>query len=1185
MPSRNLTGSVSLINVNGESQSNAFVPSLLTWTPVAQRSRSVSLAESIPARSYAIRLNLFGDDSIDYSLSSSLSLQILDAESPLPPPVATSVSYSSDGSYALIQFSNQSNFEGLPPSFVCSRLFSFICAGVSTCSWIDSMTVRADVATFDTCMKPGGIVSVLPRNDLRAACPVGRVCSSQRLWSTSPSANITVSAPQVALSPEMYISAPSTIGNGSSYILDVSASAGNGGRSWRSFAIDVSVLESGDGQITNSSTLRSYIQRTFKISPPTKIGSEYFQPGQSFTISLCNFFISMRFRYASTTLTVVDAVIPTVSIAGNRIMEITTSKGLMVAGDARAASSRSSSAVGLSTSWSVYLDGVPTDISSTSRNLYNFGVAPYALQTGKVYEIVFSAVIAGGKSASCSVQVIVKTGELKAVIAGSNQRSIRIQELLVLDGPTSKDEDLAPTSALSLSYTWKCSQSFPVLSDNCDSIVDLNAFTSSMFSSKLVLKPIASASQAVMEIALIVAEIAQLRTASTSVTVTVLPILSPLISIESLVGSGRRQINPSDELQLLAKVGIPSTAIGNISWSMDSTSGLTLSNLVSTPLTETWNAKNDIQIVTSYLRLLSNSLSAGVTYNFILTGFLRSPVAAALSIAIEVNRLPQPGNCDVYPKEGFGLTDIYLFSCSNWVDVDLPILYEFSYRTESGTNLVVKSASKTSFRDLVLPMGSKGSNYSVLCLADIIDDFNAVSSMSMSVTVLPLPSFSTEQQLEMASSSLHTDAGENPDDIKQSTGVISYLLNVVNCTLTPNCATLNRQGCANVDHTCGPCLPDDFIGREGDANELCVPQSDRRRLVVSGSILKSCAGNCSGHGSCQYKSCLTKKLIAACFENNFECTAECDCEPNYAGSASCSVPLETWEAKMRYRKSLLDRVALLLQLEDVSKQSMKSIIDYIRVVAQNPYELSDYSKSKAIAMIKEILINAESYGISFNDVSVLFSVLNALADSISLDSVSTSNSSIVRRLRQSRRLLGSFDSVLDGFMSSLSQFGSLISNQCLPGQTLASIVFSNYRFSSGAFASNCDRNKSIVLPMTGWEQFLGVTANQFQIPLCTVNESALRMTVINMTPTLLELNAVFDSDVMSLSLSLVPCMSDNCRTTFVLSRNQGFVLQNTSQMSPREFTTHCKDGITELVRLSCGESGNDIVVQCNGMAV
>jgi hypothetical protein len=1186
LPSRNLTGSVSLINVNGESQSNAFVPSLLTWTPVAQRSRSVSLAESIPAGSYAIKLKLFGDDSIDYSLSSSLSLQILDAESSLPPPVATSVSYSSDGSYALIQFSSQSNFGGLPPSFVCSRLFSFICAGVSTCSWIDSMTVRADVATFDTCMKPGDIVSVLPRNELRAACPVGRVCSSQRLWSTSPSANITVSAPQVALSPDVYISAPAIIGNGSSYILDVSASAGNGGRSWRSFAIDVSVLESGDGQITNSSNLRSYIQRTFKFSPPTKIGSEYFQPGQSylFTISLCNFLFQCG--SASTTVTVVDAVIPTVSIAGNRVLEITTSNGLMLAGDARAASSRSSSAVGLSTSWAVYLDGVPTDISSTSRNPYNFGVAPYALQTGKVYEIVFSAVIAGGKSASCSVQVIVKTGELKAVIAGSNQRSVRIQESLVLDGSSSKDEDLAPASALSLSYTWKCSQSFPVLSDNCDSIVDLNDFASSMFSSKLVLKPVASASQAVMEIALIVADIAQLRTASTSVTVTVLPILSPLISIESLVGSGKRQINPSDELQLLAKVGIPSTAIGNISWSMDSTSGLTLSNLISTPLTQTWNAKNDVQIVTSYLRLLPNSLSAGVTYNFILTGFLRSPgVTAALSIAIEVNRPPQPGNCDVYPKEGFGLTDIYSFSCSNWVDVDLPILYEFSYRTESGTNLVVKSASKTSFRDLVLPMGSKDSNYSVLCLADIIDDFNAVSSMSMSVTVLPLPSFSTEQQLQMASTILNTDAGENPDDIKQSTGVISYLLNVVNCTVTPNCATLNRQGCANVDHTCGPCLSDDYIGREGDANELCVPQADRRRLEVSDSILKSCAGNCSGHGSCQFKSRLTKKIIAACFENDFECTAECDCEPNYAGSASCSVSLETWEAKMQYRESLLDRVALLLQLEDVSKQSMKSIIDYIRVVAQNPYELSDYSKSKAITMIKEILNNAESYGISFNDVSVLFSVLNALADSIALDSVSTSNSSVVRRLRQSRRLLGSSDSVFDGFMSSLSQFGSLISNQSLPGQTLASTVFSNYRLSSGAFASNCDRNESIVLPMTGLEQFLGVTANQFQIPLCTVNESALRMTVITMIPTLLGLDAVFDSDVMSLSLSSVPCMSDNCRTTFVLSRNQGFLLQNTSQVSPLEFTTHCKDGITELVRHSCGESGNDIVVQCNGTAV
>ena len=51
----------------------------------------------------------------------------------------------------------------------------------------------------------------------------------------------------------------------------------------------------------------------------------------------------------------------------------------------------------------------------------------------------------------------------------------------------------------------------------------------------------------------------------------------------------------------------------------------------------------------------------------------------------------------------------------------------------------------------------------------------------------------------------------NVDSINQCVNIAASSINTANCTLAPDCISLNRTLCSAVSHTCGPCLLG-FIG-------------------------------------------------------------------------------------------------------------------------------------------------------------------------------------------------------------------------------------------------------------------------------------------------------------------------------------------------------------------------------------
>eukprot|EP01033_Poteriospumella_lacustris_P012062 gene12063-8618_t len=518
LPTGNLTATLSLAQ-NGSSRSvAALVPSVVEWSAFSVRSRSVSLLGTVSPGEYTVAVRLSGANAAEYAVSATVQLTVVSSQSPLPAPTIASAAFASDGSFATVAFSGPSDLGGLPTVFVCARLFAFRCADTSTCTWVDAATVRVDVSTGDTCAAPGQSLRLLAANQLRSACPVGSTCSAQRSWATAAAANVTFTAPAAPTSPQVQISAPSVLGSCASYALDVSASTGNGGRGWQSAQVRVGVVGGGGdgGSAANVSQLQSFLAQSFEVSPPTRIGSEWFQPGQSyvFTVTLCNFLAACS--SGSATVSVLASAVPTVSIPGSSFVVTTASRGVSLTGEARLATcgggGGASTTTGLSAAWTVSVDGAPTELRSSSRSPYTLLLAPYALQTLRVYDVVFTATVAGGKSSTAAVQVYVAPGGLQAVVSGGRQRSVRVSETLVVDGSMSRDEDVRGLvgAAAGLQFVWTCSQTAPVLRSDCSAVIDTAAFAASSQAAAVQLRALptnaTAAATVAVELTLVVAD-------------------------------------------------------------------------------------------------------------------------------------------------------------------------------------------------------------------------------------------------------------------------------------------------------------------------------------------------------------------------------------------------------------------------------------------------------------------------------------------------------------------------------------------------------------------------------------------------------------------------------------------------------------------------------------------------------
>jgi hypothetical protein len=200
---------------------------------------------------------------------------------------------------------------------------------------------------------------------------------------------------------------------------------------------------------------------------------------------------------------------------------------------------------------------------------------------------------------------------------------------------------------------------------------------------------------------------------------------------------------------------------------------------------------------------------------------LNQATANSASLTVLVNAPPVPGVFTVVPTEGNAYSTQYTFSATKWSDENLPISYEFGYISSSGTYLVLLSKSESTYGSSMLSAGLDINSYIISSRAQIFDSLDGSSIRNFDVTVRQRAAMNATELQSFVQAQL-SGGTTNVNSIKQSTTLVSSLLNQVNCSYAPNCSSLNRKECSTTANTCGSCVVGDYIGEIGDIGEIGI---------------------------------------------------------------------------------------------------------------------------------------------------------------------------------------------------------------------------------------------------------------------------------------------------------------------------------------------------------------------------
>eukprot|EP01039_Chlorochromonas_danica_P010633 gene10633-11785_t len=1215
----------------------------------------------VDASQFAIIYSNNNDSALSYVL-----FQVVSNETPLAAPSLLSVVYAPDGSYLLASFGGETNRGGLGEAkFGCSRLLSFSCVEKAVCQWQDDKTMKMYFSSLPSsvnqsqCALPGSQVKLSASAAVKAKCYSG--CSTVSAWPNSSTTTlISIAAPSDKVSPQVVINSNDKIGSCVMLLLDLTASSGDGGRQWASSEVVVSrtpnVATLNNADQTSLEALQGYLSSSnYTLFPPTRIPSHFLDAGYtySFQVTLCNFLGSCSSSTRS--VEVVGDIIPLLSIPGGISRTMKRKEGLVIA--AQASWPKCSDSIvtpSLLYTWSVKnvsSNQTLPDLVSQSKDPSKFSLPANTLQCcSSSYEVSVrvTAKQSPFTSSSSSVLLMMKQGDVVASISGSSVRNVRLGGVLFLDASSSYDEDrISASSSKNLRYVWSCIQRSPKASDVCSSLFADANFTSTRYSSQLTLQALSSPSieGSKAEVTVAVEDLSGTRSAAASATVTLLPSLAPLLQVQSSpsISSGKK-VNADQSFSLIAQISLPTSTFASASagWSLQSdNSGVDLSSIVMAATNYSISGPWDATIATTtspsftfYLPLKTNLLPTEATLTFALTCTVKiqdqqastSPASlttytSTSQISFTVNAAPRSGLFSIIPSSGQELTTLFSYSCSQWLDEDLPLSYQFGYFSIAGRQMILRSRLPTAYADLLLTAGEAVQGYKVMAVAQVFDALNSNATSFYELSVYELSSFSSSSSSSSSSSGMSdgmvsylrnalnaTATAASVDSVKQATTFSSYLLNKVNCTLAPNCSLLNRKSCFRTPQTCGPCLSSDYVGDDGDSNEACVSVAslnEDNSSTNSGDNasreMKSCPANCSGHGRCIYSSVISGESVSQCFAGDLSCTAYCLCEDDYMGSTSCRFTQEELSIKQALRRSVLEHLQDLTLVEDAESENLLSMSSQILSISQSAEELSPESSLHVLNVTSYLLESMQSSGMSSDGSSDLLEAVQSVLSASKL----SSNTEQEKRRRRSRRLTdevgnSSQQVLLRESQKVLEQYAQFVSNVMVPGQDAMEAVQASFRLKTvkpNTSPSSEQSNVTLSLPMTSTDRLVGKQeSGSVTIPRnassASSSSSYWSATIYSLEGSLFNnvMNgstaAVKQSDPLSLTFSSFPCTDPSCRLELTLSRQAYYAVANASSAGGEEverFNVSCKQDSYEVYPHRCRGTDQIYNVTCRGV--
>ena len=933
----------------------------------------IAISANAPLGEYTLVLVLSGSAANLYQAPPPFSFQHLDGEASLDPPSLTSAQFADSGGYVTVCFDKSTDYaktvlvSTTSTSWSCSIVFSFAGSAHTSCTWTSDRCIRMTFCGSNICagvpdraalelLEPGDSVALM-ENTIRSSCGSTSTSNCGVSYPFASSHSIVVDTSLLPLEPAIsLISSTAFTACGNSVIVDASATFGSGGRSWRSTLWEVESID--DNDVSNVVALLN----ASPITSPIFIPFEYLHASTyTFTLHVTNFFGLTTFSSVDVNvLMTTESASLFVSIDGPSFRDVYSYQEFVAS--ATVSFPECSTVIPVTYVWNVYKNTLLLDnVVSTSMDPRVMKLPPYSLQPGETFYFHVTALTNEGQQGSALLEVPVKVGSTYVTIRGADYLQVPVGASVDLDASGSLLEDLDPALPNSIALSWSCfitnSVSGTTFGDDCSHLIDVEGYDNI---SSATIVPIKTSDMTVgTEYTFTAAAAAhsdnEVVPASSSVSVAVVPDDSGNIPSVAMMSSFNKFLL-SETLRVSGEIsGIEIPVIAN--WSLHDNSGnyLSLIDVITTPPSKMIHAVAAVHRYT--LSALPNTFSPGRTYSFRLTA---APVSGPwfetyAEQIVTANGPPFSGAFVVSPPEGQAMTTRFTMNAPFWVDdiSDYPISYTFRYslQSSSAAHLLLGLSSHRSYAQSLLPAGLDNTSGLVYCSLLVTDFFGATQHSA--TTVIVRHNESSLTNITQLSTRLSTaESSGDSSLIMQTINAASSDLTVFDCSMAPNCHSLNRRSCDKIPHTCSECL-DGFIGADGPSNtqcdsdftisppsagEFCSHHKDCTPLLcIDGfcrEVNKSCPSvsveECSGAGQCLFYDKATNMRLSQCLVHNANCVSRCSCRENRYGSA-CSMSLDEYTNHALSRAALCDSLSYLIGEVDWSPELMLYISGALRL--------------------------------------------------------------------------------------------------------------------------------------------------------------------------------------------------------------------------------------------------------------
>ena len=455
---------------------------------------------------------------------------------------------------------------------------------------------------------------------------------------------------------------------------------------------------------SDMASLRQFLVQNYRLSPPTDIPANLLIVNVTYTFSLTVTNFLLGSASGSKYVTIVDSIIPSVTILGPDTVSLTRNNPLSLDGTGFIRTCNGTyKTKGLNVTWDIQEGGHSLGLKSIGDNPFAFKLNPYTLTTE--YSVILTMTsVETRKASSATVKVVILPGALQARISGGKVQTVKYEGTAIIDASLSLDEDLNGVTGVDadLQFDWQCIQQTP-LADTCQSFeVQESSFVpSGKYGDKLYLKASPGIVDSASLIMVTITDVNGARSNSVSIELIVISDLSP--EIYFFGSSGTIYLNPGQLPKLESMVIIPPLGETNCTW-MASDPSFDLQLNAMTAIDKRMPIPADPTVpVSVFLSLRSGAISAESSLSFTLScttvyhdggsGIsegqrrMQSSTIEAQSyssLVVQVNA-PPSGTAAVFrmsPTNGTGFSTVFNWLANNFQDEDLPLTYQFGYNLE-----------------------------------------------------------------------------------------------------------------------------------------------------------------------------------------------------------------------------------------------------------------------------------------------------------------------------------------------------------------------------------------------------------------------------------------------------------------------------------------------------------------------